>query len=240
MNRLWHAAIAALVAFALISATVMVVDNGASLVNMYSYFTIQSNILMMIGAALVAIRPDRGGTAFEVIRLAGLVAITVTGIVFSTVLAGAIELEGLEWWNDKIFHYVVPAMAVIGYLVFRPRTLLHRGAYLFLVWPIAWLAYTLIRAGAADPRFRGENGTTMDVPYDFLSVDLQSAGSVALASLIVLALALGLAWCYLKLSQRSAVETALARPLDQPPAGRVASSLCERRIETRKPGGSGG
>lgn len=202
MIRLWHAALAALAAFSLISATVLVINNDGSLLNMYSYFTIQSNILMMIGALLVAIRPDSAGTVFGIVRLAGLVAITITGVVFSTFLAGAIELEGLEWWNDKIFHYVVPAMAVIGYLAFRPRTRFARSAFLFMLWPIVWLGYTLVRAGVSDPHFRGEHGTTMDVPYDFLSVDLHSPAYVSVFCVIVLALAAALASAYAKLSQR--------------------------------------
>jgi hypothetical protein len=201
MARLWYAVLACLAAFSLVTATAIVIDNGASLVNMYSYFTIQSNTLMMIVAALLAVDPHRGGAVFGVVRMAGLVAITITGVVFSTFLEGAIELEGLEWWNDKIFHYVVPAMAVVGYLVFRPRTGFARSAYLFIVWPIAWLAYTLIRGSVADPRFRGENGTTMDVPYDFLSVDLHSAGYVVVFCLVVLALALVIAAGYRKLGR---------------------------------------
>lgn len=196
MTRLWYAVMAALGAISIVTATTMVIDNNGSLVNMYSYFTIQSNLLMLISAVLLAIKPDRTGTLFEIVRMAGLVGITVTGVVFATVLEGAIELEGQELWNDRIFHYIVPAMAVVGYLVLRPRTVFHRSAYLFLLWPLAWLAYTLIRAEMADPKFRGEHGTTMNVPYDFLSVDLHSVGSVALACILVLVLTLGIAWAY--------------------------------------------
>jgi hypothetical protein len=210
MTRLWYAVIAGLAAFSLVSATVIVIDNDASLLNMYSYFTIQSNILMMIAAAFLAADPHRGGAVFGIVRMAGLVAITITGIVFSTFLEGAIELEGLEWWNDKIFHYVVPAMAVIGYLALRPRTTFARSAFLFIVWPISWLAYTLIRASVADPRFRGEHGTTMDVPYDFLSVDLHSTAYVSVFCLVVLAMAIAIAWAYAWLSRRGSVERAAA------------------------------
>lgn len=202
MTRLWYAVMAALGAYSIITATAMVIDNDGSLVNMYSYFTIQSNLLILVSAALLAIKPDRTGMAFEVVHLAGLVGITVTGVVFATVLEGAIALEGQELWNDRIFHYIVPAMAVIGYLVLRPRTKFHKSAYLFLLWPLGWLAYTLIRAELADPRFRGENGTTMKVPYDFLAIDAKGGGSVAVACVIVLILALGVAWGYRSYGRR--------------------------------------
>ncbi len=120
---------AVLGAISIITATSMVIDNDGSLVNMYSYFTIQSNLLVLVSAVLLVIKPDRTGTVFEAVWMAGLVGITVTGVVFATVLEGAIELEGQELWNDRIFHYIVPAMAVIGYLVLRPRTRFHASAY---------------------------------------------------------------------------------------------------------------
>lgn len=196
MTRLWYAVMAVLGTISIVTATAMVIDNNGSLVNMYSYFTIQSNLLMLVSAILLAIKPDRSGTVFEAVRMAGLVGITVTGVVFATVLEGAIELEGQEFWNDRIFHYIVPAMAVIGYLFLRPRTVFHKRAYLFLLWPLAWLAYTLVRAEVAEPHFRGEHGTTMPVPYDFLDIDAKGGGSVALACVVVLILTLGVAWGY--------------------------------------------
>jgi hypothetical protein len=202
MARIWYGVMAVLGTISIVTATSMVIDNNGSLVNMYSYFTIQSNLLMLISAVLLAIKPDRGGALFEAVRMAGLVGITVTGIVFATVLEGAIELEGQELWNDRIFHYVIPAMAVVGYLFIKPRTTFHKGAYLFLLWPLAWIAYTLIRAEVADPKFRGEHSTTMPVPYDFLDIDAKGGGSVALACIVVLLLTLGLAWAYRAYDQR--------------------------------------
>lgn len=181
---------------------ILLVREDASLTNFFSYFTTESNLLVMISAALIAWRPDLGGKAFEILRLAALVSITITGIVYATLLAGAIDLEGLQWWNDVIFHYLVPAMSVIGYVGFRPRTTFSKGALLFIVWPVAWLAYTLARAELAEPAFRGENDTTMTVPYDFLSVDLHGVGYVAVFSAIVTLMALLIAAGYLRLGRR--------------------------------------
>lgn len=207
MIRLWHAAIAVLAVVGLVGQTVLVIHHDRSLVNMFSYFTIQSNILVMIGAALVAIRPDRGGTAFGILRLAGLVGITITGIIFATILAGKADVEGPAWWYDKIFHYVVPAMAVIGFLAFRPRTRLSKSSLWFLGWAIAWLAYTLIRGGVSHPGYQVTNTRTSDFPYDFLDYDLHGGASVAVVSVAVMIFALVLAWGYVKLSQRGADST---------------------------------
>ena len=88
MIRLWHGVIAALAAFALVGQAVQILHNGGNLANFFSYFTIESNILVLVAAVLIAFRPDRGGTAFGILRLAGLVGITITGIIFGTILAG--------------------------------------------------------------------------------------------------------------------------------------------------------
>jgi hypothetical protein len=202
MTRLWHTATAALAAFALVGQTILSVDQDRSLVNLFSYFTIESNVLVMIAAALIAIRPDRGGTGFGILRLGSLTAITITGIVYVTVLAGTADFSGVEWWYDKLLHYAVPALSVIGFLAFRPRTRLGKNALWFLVWPLAWLTYTLIRAAVSNPSYPVTTDRRADVPYDFLDVDRHGGWAVALASLVVLVLALGLAAGYRKLSQQ--------------------------------------
>jgi hypothetical protein len=45
--------------------------------NTFSYFTIQSNLLVGAATLLLAIWLERSSTAFRVLRLSGLVAITV-------------------------------------------------------------------------------------------------------------------------------------------------------------------
>lgn len=84
---------------------------------------------------------------------------------------------------DTIFHYVVPAAAVIGFVLIQPRTPRDRSAWWFLAWPIAWITYT----------------ATVRVPYDFLDFDAHGAGFVAIAVLLVLVVASLLAAFYLRL-----------------------------------------
>lgn len=205
MTRLWHGAVALIAAVALVTQLVLVIDKDASVSNFFSYFTVQSNILVMIAAALIALKPDRGGTAFGVLRMAGLVGITITGIIFSTVLAGKVEFEGIAWWTDKAFHYVVPAMAVIGFLAMKPRTRLDKRSLWFLAWALGWLAYTLIRAEMSNPVFAVADNKFANVPYDFLDADQHGTGAVAVACAGVMVLALAISAFYIWLSQRDAV-----------------------------------
>jgi len=202
VTRLWHGLIAALAAFALVGQAALTIDRDRSIVNFISYFTIESNLLVLVTCLLLVQRPDRGGTAFGLLRLGSLTAITVTGIVYATILAGNGDFRGIEWWYDKIFHYVVPAMSVIGFLAFRPRTPLTRTALWSLAFPIAWLAYTLVRAEVAEPVFALTSTTTAHVPYGFLDVADHGAGVVTVACLVVTVIFVVLELAYIRLSRR--------------------------------------
>lgn len=205
VNRLWHALVAVLAAVALVGQAVITIDRGTSLVNFASYFTIQSNALVLVTCLLLALRPDRGGTAFGVLRLASLTAITVTGIVYATVLAGNADFDGAEWWFDKIFHYVVPVMSVIGFVALRPRTRLGWTAMWSLAFPVAWLAYTLVRAEVADPVFALTPTTTAAVPYGFLDVADLGAVTVSVICLAMTAAFVAIASIYVRISRASTV-----------------------------------
>ncbi|MEO6472376.1 MAG: Pr6Pr family membrane protein, partial [Aeromicrobium sp.] len=133
LSRLWHSALAVLIVFALLGQIGLVIDgHGRSLINLFSYFTIQSNLLILVASVLIALKPDRDGELFAIFRLAGLVGITLTGIVYSTVLAGTVEFVGAAWWYDKVFHYAVPVGAVLGFLLFQPRTRFARSDVVFV------------------------------------------------------------------------------------------------------------
>src|SRR5205085_11649174 len=62
--------------------------------NQFAYFTIQSNILVGVTCALLAIQPKLSSTALRALRLTSVLAITVTGIVYHTVLSSFFDLQG--------------------------------------------------------------------------------------------------------------------------------------------------
>jgi hypothetical protein len=199
VTRLWHGLIAVLASVALVGQAALTIDRDRSFVNFLSYFTIESNILVLVTCVLLVQRPDRSGTAFGILRLGSLTAITVTGIVYATILAGNGDFHGAEWWYDKIFHYVVPAMSVIGFLAFRPRTRLDRTALWCLAFPVVWLVYTLVRAEIAEPVYVLTPTTTAFVPYGFLDVPDRGAATVTLICLVMtaafVAIGAGYVWC---------------------------------------------
>ena len=96
--RRWQAAIAILVCVGLSMQIVIAARvpgsphdvgtgllRGSSLpgriIRVFSFFTVQSNLLSGIVSAQLAARPDRDGPVWRVFRLAALFGITVTGII---------------------------------------------------------------------------------------------------------------------------------------------------------------
>lgn len=164
IGRCWHAIVAVLVLVAVVVQLAVAVRvpgtppdaspgllRGAStagrVIRVLSFFTIQSNVLSGIVSAQLAVDPHRDGRAWRAVRLAALFGITVTGIVYSTVLARIHEPNGAaETLVNDIVHYAVPALMVLGWLLFGPRPRIEtRTVGLSLLFPLGWLAYTLLR-----------------------------------------------------------------------------------------------
>ncbi len=119
---------------------------GSLVFNVFCYFTVQSNVIVGVTTALLAVGPHRTSTVFRVFRLTGLIGITITGVVFHLVLKGLQDLKGAAATADLLLHTVVPVLAVLGWLLFGPRRLTSwRVAALALMFPLGWVAFALVR-----------------------------------------------------------------------------------------------
>lgn len=176
--RVWNASIAVVVLAALllqlwiavrVSATppahAVGTLAGAPVANrvlrVLSFFTVQSNIISGVTSAQLARDPDRDGRSWRAVRLASLFGITVTGIVYATVLAKVHEPNGWqETFTNDVFHYIVPIMMVAGWVLFGPRPRIEvRTMGLAILWPVLWVVYTLIHGAI-----------TSWYPYPFVDV----------------------------------------------------------------------
>jgi hypothetical protein len=178
-----HLVVAAVAWFALLLQLVLSISGEAVLIEddppgmaariyrYFAYFTIQSNILVAVTSTALARDPLLDRTGWRIARLAGIVGITVTGLVHFFLLRPLLDLEGVNWVADKLLHMVVPALAVIAWAWVgpRPRASLREAAYA-LVWPIVWTAWTLVVAQV--------DGW---VPYPFLNADEEGWGTVGVA-----------------------------------------------------------
>jgi hypothetical protein len=117
--------------------------------NTFAFFTILSNLIVGATTLLLAVKPAQTSTVFKTFRLIGLVAITVTGIVYHVALASVLDLDGIHQLGNQLVHTIVPLLTVIGWVAFGPRGLTSaRIAWLSLLFPFCWLAFTLIRGAA--------------------------------------------------------------------------------------------
>ncbi|HVK24703.1 MAG TPA: Pr6Pr family membrane protein [Actinokineospora sp.] len=154
------------------------------LFNMLCFFTIESNIIVMVTTALLAADPDRHSTLFRAFRLMGVLGITITGVVFHTVLAGLYDLHGGAAVADFLLHTASPLLTVAGWLVFGPRGLVDNPTIVrAAAFPLLYLVFTLVRGPIVD-----------FYPYPFLDVDLHGYGTVAFNSLLVAVLFVALAF----------------------------------------------
>lgn len=197
-SRWWHGAIAAVIIGALAIQLVLILSGGADansgesgtalslpvrLWRLFSFFTIESNIVVMIVCVLLVVNPLRRGVWWDVARLNALLAITITGIVFAVVLAPQVHLTGWALAATIGFHYISPWTTVLGWLIFgpRPRFRWSTLAAAFIL-PVAWLIYIFI-----------QGSFTQWYPYPFLDVTKIGLGPALINAVLVIAVAVVLA-----------------------------------------------
>ncbi len=193
--RVFYGTIAALLTYTLIAQCILTHSEGRSLVNTFSYFTIQSNLLVLVTSFVLAVRPTISGPWWRVVRLGALTGITVTGLVYATLLAPYVHLTGTAMIYNYIFHYVVPIASVIGFVVVGPRLALFDRDLAFMAWPVLWLVYTMLRGAFLHPEFTGFSSTASHYPYEFLDVDgvsmFEVVGSIVFVTLLLVGIGVG-------------------------------------------------
>lgn len=204
--RPWFAATAAAVSAGLIiqigvSSGNTSVFGGTPLgrsLNIFAFFTIQSNVIVGATTLLLAINPSRSSAVLRVFRMMGLVGITVTFVVFHVALSHLLDLETWAEAANQLQHTVVPVLAVGGWLAFGPRGLTSaRVAKLSVLFPAFYMAFVMIR-GAFDGFY----------PYPFANVTNLGYLKVVINGLWVAVLFVALAAGATALDRRLAVARA--------------------------------
>jgi hypothetical protein len=119
--------------------------------NVFSYFTILSNLIAGGTSLLLALNPARSSTVFRVFRLTGLVAMAVTGLVFHVALSRLLDLDTWAQAANQLLHTVVPVLVVAGWCIFGPRGLTSwRVARLTVLYPLGYGIFEMIRGPLSD------------------------------------------------------------------------------------------
>lgn len=213
LERYWHVATFVVAVTALVLQTALVLRGETILDSsgvttprpeqvrrLFSYFTIQSNLLVAVTMWLI-LRERIGARVFRVVRLASLIGITVTGIVAFVALPPSPSYTPLNLLCDRLLHLAVPLLTFTGWVAFGPRGRVTRDDVLpSLAWPIAWLLATLALGPVVEW-----------YPYPFLAVDRIGYGAALVNCLGIAVLFLALAalalWADRRLSRDRATMT---------------------------------
>lgn len=154
------------------------------------FFTMTSNLVVAVVSTLLALDPGRSERWFDALRLAALVMISVTGIVYWLLLAGE-PVSGLDWVANMLVHSVVPLAAVGSWLLFGPHGRFRWGLLpLMLLIPVAWLVFAMVRGAVAG-----------FYPYFFMDVAEVGYASAGLNILGIVVFALILASVYVMIDK---------------------------------------
>ena len=141
-----------------------------TLTNFFSFFTILSNLLVAVVLTRIILGAEQPG-----LEAAAAVYISVVGIGYSLLLRHIWDPQGLQKLADVLLHDVVPLLYVLCWFVFwgRRRALPWKSAFVWLIWPAIYLAYSMVRGSI-----------TGWYPYHFL--DPAQAGVAPVISVIAI------------------------------------------------------
>jgi len=151
--------------------------------NFFSFFTIESNLLaMVVLGVLVAAQLGRPriGRRFDVLLLCATTYMIVTGVVYNTLLRGIELPQGSTLgWSNEILHLVAPLWMLIDWVLSSgKRQVRFSDLWIVAIFPVVWLAYTLLRGPFTLDQSRGRDWW---YPYPFLDPSTHTDGYVGVA-----------------------------------------------------------
>ncbi len=161
-----------------------------AVVRFFSYFTILSNLLVAVFFAMQILKKHQPDHFFlkPAAALSVTVYIIVVGLIYQVILSKLYFPKGLNLLADNIIHGVTPVATFIFWLVFESnRKVQFRSIVFFLLYPLLYLIYTLLRGSIVH-----------FYPYPFVDVTKLGIQQVLINSFYVMILFLvlffALAW----------------------------------------------
>jgi len=160
-----------------------------SVVNFFSFFTIESNVATvavgLVGAYFLLARKGEDPRWFNCFRLGVVTYMATTGIVYNLLLRGIELPQGATLgWSNEILHVVAPIYMIVDW-IFAPgrKPLEWKAIWGVVVFPIVWAVYTLIRGPFTPDEVYGKS---VWYPYPFLNPTLSQNGYLSVAFYVVL------------------------------------------------------
>lgn len=163
-------------------------------VNFFSYFTIEANLFAVIVLLLsaLALASNKQSERLALLRGSSTLYMMVVGILFSLLLAG-IDAEFTSVpWDNTVLHYIMPLFVTLDWFIDQsPVHITFKRALVWMIFPIAYVAYNLIRG-----HFVGW------YPYPFFNPTENGYISVAMITAGIVVGSAGLIWVITKFTHR--------------------------------------
>lgn len=161
---------------------------AGSLVEFFSYFTIQCNLLTAIGLTAVALNGfNKGFFARRGVLTAIAVYISIVCLVYNIVLRGTVHPVGWHRVADELLHAVCPPLFVLFWVIYVPKQNINwKDAFSWLWYPFFYLVYILIRGSlsALYPYFF-LNAVNLGYPQVFINIAMLMVVFLAFCMLYV-------------------------------------------------------
>ena len=164
-------------------------DVSTQLVNFFSFFTIDSNLLSVVAflaGAVCLIRGESPEPRWLSIGRASVTAYMATTFIVYNLLLRGIELpQGATLaWSNEILHVVAPLLVIADWLFAPGRNRLEwKHIWIVVAFPLVWGVYTLIRGPFV---YDAVAGADYWYPYPFLNPNIAPEGYFTVAFYLVL------------------------------------------------------
>lgn len=167
---------------------------SSTLVQLFSYYTILSNLLMVICLTVILIVPTSAWGRFflrETVLTSVALYITIVALIYNVILRSLWHMEGLFKLANELLHVVDPLLFIIYWFAFVPKARLkYRDVLPWLWFPFLYFIYVLIRGAISG-----------DYPYPFLNAAKSGYAQVMLNALILLPIMWGLGALYVLIAR---------------------------------------
>lgn len=167
---------------------------GFSIVNFFSFFTVESNLFGVVTLLMSAYSLQSGQKDKQLERLRGAATLymVVTGIVY-TLFLRSVEVQNSVAWSNAVLHYIFPVAILLDWLYVRsPYKITDKQALRWLIYPVLYGVYCLVRGPFAHHWY----------PYPFINVVRHGYGRVIVSILVIGVFTAALALVINRLPQR--------------------------------------
>ena len=183
--------------------------------SVFFFFTVQSNIFIMLMAliflvnevAVLIIKKSFINQVLLHIKYTATVAITITFLVFFTMLAPLMGVDYLLSFKNYSLHAIVPILALVDFFLFdKDIQLTYKSSLLATIPPVCYVVFVYVGA-----IFKIQYAKNLYYPYFFLNIDTNGfffeKGTMGIIPWIIILLGfiigLGCLYClFMKLRQK--------------------------------------